>query len=283
MRSIPIMIVLMLTTACSGSGLSGVSPGGAKNKKKSGGETLGTEEAGETTKDKDRGQGGDEGGNEPAGDGELRVIPPEIVSGAYLTCVGERGDPNDQTSSLDYGCAAYDKNGARLSLAGAVQVWTLKTNEGTDVAAQDKGPQESLDQVWRLNERVPVSELHPKVVLTTGAIEPRDDVCTVATVAGGQKLETCIKLTDVCAACSKATMYITDLGGDPSSNYLVVTTEAGSAKDVCSGPPTATSTQSATRVNGRIKLVFGFTAKPALCFQLKAEVGGKIVDGGILD
>lgn len=64
--------------------------------------------------------------DDEASDEELRIIPPEVVSGAYLTCA--EVSPRDAKAPPGYayhGCATFDSSGARLSLKGVKKEFLL--------------------------------------------------------------------------------------------------------------------------------------------------------------
>lgn len=104
---------------------------------------------------------------------DLRVIPPEVVSGAYLAC--ERGDKADGLADdhVRLGCTAYSGFGTdkkRLDLSGYKKTWTVtnKDFEAVD-AAQVKDVEvktgSKYDKIWDVRRGLADLGLKAKVDL----------------------------------------------------------------------------------------------------------------------
>lgn len=74
----------------------------------------------------------------------LRAIPPEIVSGAYLTCA--------PIETIHYGCSAFDGQDQRLDLASFKASFHLATKAGAPVdAPKVELPNRSENVIWQVS------------------------------------------------------------------------------------------------------------------------------------
>jgi hypothetical protein len=90
--------------------------------------------------------------DDEATDEDLRIIPPEVVSGAYLTCVDASSDEAPPPPGyVYYGCSALDADGERIDLSHVKSDFALRDSQGTEVrAAQVVVKDRDDDVIWQV-------------------------------------------------------------------------------------------------------------------------------------
>lgn len=306
--SLPPKLTLMLTAAvisaalthagCNTSGLSGSSGGSSKAKKTEKTETssAGSNGGGDDFGDLDEDE--QSSGTAPASPSsedpdDTRAIPPEVVSGAYLTCTAHRQDPRDQTSRLLYGCAAFDAADNRLALGAALTEVELKNNKtGDKINGTRRTPPADgrYDFLWEVLDQIDVSKIKARACIQSTAdllwIERKPVVCTSAVKSGYPNFRTCVDLeTEVCVACGEGTMTWTklpntDAATDYTLNRIPVNTQTG----LCTEPPVPLTYTVVGTTDGMVTVSFNNGATTDFCLAVDAYLpGGSTYQGGILD
>lgn len=90
--------------------------------------------------------------DDEAADEDLRIIPPEVVSGAYLTCTDASSiDAPPPPGYVYYGCSALDADGERIDLSGARSEFALRDPQGAEVKAAKVVVEDRDDDViWQV-------------------------------------------------------------------------------------------------------------------------------------
>ena len=98
---------------------------------------------------------------------DLKVIPPEIVTGGFLTCASE-DDPGD-AAFVTYGCTAFDHANQRIELGGFFHDWVLQDAHHNDIeAAVLELPDDSdFQQLWRIHKTVMAAGIYPGLQFPT--------------------------------------------------------------------------------------------------------------------
>lgn len=99
-------------------------------------------------------------------DEDVRVIPPETVSAAYLTCANFTSSAEPAPAAFGYhGCVATDASGNRLDIGGTKHAFALTDKAGNALNLQVVKPIDiDQDIVW----------LVPNDVLSRGIVESLD-------------------------------------------------------------------------------------------------------------
>jgi hypothetical protein len=87
---------------------------------------------------------------------DLRVIPPEIITGAYLTCTTKGTGTTAPDGKVHYGCQARDKEtDVPLVLEGFREEWKLRDLFGALVPAIDVAIPEgvALNRIWEIAKK----------------------------------------------------------------------------------------------------------------------------------
>lgn len=81
---------------------------------------------------------------------DLRVLPPEVVSGAYLTC-NFIPPAREDVNSTYYGCGVMTQQGQSVNLRGLRKTYELVDLLGSPIKAEIKETESShYDQIWRI-------------------------------------------------------------------------------------------------------------------------------------
>jgi hypothetical protein len=90
--------------------------------------------------------------DDEATDEDLRIIPPEVVSGAYLTCVDASSyDAPPPPGYVYYGCSVLDADGERIDLSRVKSDFALRDPQGVEVkAAKVVVPDRDDDVIWQV-------------------------------------------------------------------------------------------------------------------------------------
>lgn len=90
--------------------------------------------------------------DDEATDEDLRIIPPEVVSGAYLTCIDVSSyDAPPPPGYIYYGCSVLDADGERLDLSRVKSDFALRDPQGVEVkAAKVVLPDRDDDVIWQV-------------------------------------------------------------------------------------------------------------------------------------
>jgi hypothetical protein len=124
------LLIQFAAVACSnGTNMSG----GSKDEKKK--ETAKTEDARET--ETNRPEQSDNGADADDDDSDLSVIPPEVVSAAFLTCSTADTGTTPSEGDVHLGCVIKDEKGEKLTVVTKNEDWTLKSGSGDDVSYED--------------------------------------------------------------------------------------------------------------------------------------------------
>lgn len=293
----PTLYALLIATLLSGCNTSGMSGSGKSSSKKSTSEkseesSLGTEEAGNK---KVRDELGDDGLAEETADQEdpddTRAIPPEVVSGAYLTCTAHRGTARDQTSRLLYGCAAFDSSNNRLPLGNAVTDFELKNGSGGKVDGTRLDPPDNrYDLLWDVHERIDLSKLNPRACIQTTDgelhwLERDANVCAATATTGLPNFRVCVDMsTNVCMACGEGTISWNAMPGVTSQSYKLLKYSVDQNTGLCTGSPTELSYTYLPQQNGLLRASFNNNATSDFCLGMSVTMPlGRVIWGGILD
>lgn len=97
---------------------------------------------------------------------DLRVIPPEIVSGGYLTCE-EMEDEKPPKGYERYACNAFSKDGKKANLTGLKQTWKITDTDAEKVDSKRvEGSSASKDHcVWDVAKRDAGNGMKAQVLL----------------------------------------------------------------------------------------------------------------------
>lgn len=121
---------------------------------------------------------------------DLRVIPPEVVTGAYLTCVGLDDDgaavPTDAPAAL-VGCSLQGADGETLDLTDVAASFEIIAADGLAVAKQKLPitPEDGHHVLWRLDEPLALDEMYASVSLNSAA----ENVSIKEMVRQGEEIE----------------------------------------------------------------------------------------------
>src|SRR5690606_11389276 len=99
---------------------------------------------------------------EPEGEGELdedlRVIPPEVVSGAYLTCASEERQSEESGGSVLYGCNVFDSNDRRVDVEDVRPQWRLFA--GGEIISAPEIRDERYHKAWKVAAEIAAKGLN---------------------------------------------------------------------------------------------------------------------------
>lgn len=125
-----VLLVLSANAACSSG--TNMSAGSKEETKK---ETAKTDDAkkSETSRPEKK----DTAAETEDDESDLSVIPPEVVSAAFLTCSTDDTGTTPDSGDVHLGCVIKDQNGEKISVATANDDWSLKNNRGEDVSYKD--------------------------------------------------------------------------------------------------------------------------------------------------
>lgn len=93
-------------------------------------------------------------------DDETRVMPPEVVSGAYLTC-----SVDESQARVVFGCNAFAADGRKQALPKAQTTWKVLTSAGLEVAAEVV-ELASFDHAWIIARAVAEAGVVGQAVVT---------------------------------------------------------------------------------------------------------------------
>jgi hypothetical protein len=123
-------------------------------------------------------------------DDDTRIVEPELLSGAYLTCsVAVSAAKPAQPGETYFGCVAFDANKNRLDLSQAKVSFILKDLQGNVLSAPVVDlPDTDQDVVWQVPHAVYAAGLSPVAEVaghdTPAATLPRK--CFSKNIIGGQ-------------------------------------------------------------------------------------------------
>lgn len=124
------LIIQLAAVACSnGTNMSG----GSKDEQKT--ETANTDDARKT--ESKRPENKDKTAEAEDDESDLSVIPPEVVSAAFLTCSTAETGTTPPEGEVHLGCVIKDEQGEKLTVTTKNEDWSLKSNSGDDVSYED--------------------------------------------------------------------------------------------------------------------------------------------------
>lgn len=102
-------------------------------------------------------------------DADLSVIPPEVVSAAYLTCTTKQTGTTPEPEQIHLGCIVTRENGAAFPKFSASQQWSLKDSTGAPVEYVDIDlPEASVfHKIYGLNQKIYEDGVDPVVDIKT--------------------------------------------------------------------------------------------------------------------